>query len=353
MRLLPRAWPVLARGCEIMGLSRDISRVAHEIEEVTPEETGWQPPVLMLEEDRDRVTGSQPWSTLEAERRRMEGGEVRYSATYRYLFRDVLVTPCAIFTPREGVNREGLVDRDQLARAPIVEIARAHHAQPRSAARYFGHFLLETLPAVDLAREGDEIVMPVPKAWGHARQYLDALGQPRVEADLVFVRDLSYVDDRWINHSRLKRYARLHDRVQRAMAGIAPETPPEGVYMWRGNTGAGRQLVNEDAFARALETRGFVVLTPDMTLQEMWAKGGGAGLTSGLEGSQWNHAPLMARRGARHLLIGPADLFNLFNAEFMPATDGRMAVSVARPVDGGHEIDIEGALRLLDRLTRA
>lgn len=351
--LLARARPVTARASEILGLARPIERAAIRVEEVVPAETGHQPPVLMAEADRDRVTGAHPWSSLEAEWARVAGGEVRYPPLHRYLFRDVLASPWGIFSWRDGVNREGSVDRDMLRRAPVVALKAAHHALPRSAARYFGHILLEALPAVELARPGDAVVLPLRADWPHARAYAEALAVPRIDADLAIVRDLSYVDDRWVTRSRLERYARLHARVQEAIAGRGTAPSPEGIYMWRGETGQLRRLINEEDFARALQARGFAILDPGMSLEKMWETGGGAARTAGLEGSQWNHAPLMARHGATHLLIAPSDLFNLFNAQLMPATQGRMAVSVAEAVEGGYRIDIDGALRLLDALDRA
>ena len=341
-----RIFPVTARIFRSLRGQPELTECADEIIEICPEETLTAPPVLMLDEDRDKVDHTAvrgSLDSLDVEWQRIDGHPRKCGPLRRFEFSNVLATPVGFFTRSAALNRHGPTPWGALW-GTRARYEAGFYAPPITGLRHFGHWLREGLAAASLCRPDEKFYLPVPPAWINAREYVDALGIDRVPEKFAMFDKMSFCDAKWVTRNLLERLSALHDRIQPTVG----QSDAEGLYLRRGATGERRTLANEDALIAALEKRGCVVVDAECPLVELWSKAGGVGQTVTVEGSQFANILMTAKRGAVHLTLNPADRFVNVYADYMPAVDGQLATSVVVPRDGGYAVDVDNVLRLLD-----
>lgn len=203
----------------------------------------------------------------------------------------------------------------------------------------------DALPAAALRRPDETLVLPYPGNWTHAADYVGRLGLPASSEPLAFFDELAFCDDRGLNAHRRQRMQSIHAQLQ---ASLQP-SGHAGIFLRRGGTGAQRLLANEDELAETLAARGFAIRRTTDPLEEILAAAAGTGVFVTMEGSNWVHGHLGARRGALILTINPADRFNNIAAVMVPALDQRLASIVASRQGDGYHVDVARLLSLMDR----
>lgn len=339
-RLFPLTGSVLQR------LRRNPGDLPAEI--LHPGERLHQPPVLMLPDEPDRIQRVQEETTPETERLRLAGGWRAHGPTRRLRLGSGLVTPFGIFGAGRALRRFGPAPWRAALTAPVARVGAGFAPLDAVALRYFGHLVHDGLPAALLAREGEALCLPVNQAWRHAGAYVARAGLTPVPAQMVAARELWLADDLGMNSHRRARMQALRDRLQ---AGLNP-AGSAGVFLRRGDAGVARRLINEEALALALSARGFATCDLTVPLPDLLAALAGARLVVTVEGSHLVHAAFGAAPGATLVAINPADRFNAFFADIVPALGQRLATVLADPVEGGYRLDPDRLLRLLDLVAR-
>lgn len=346
MTALSRLYPVTSRLAQSFLGRKPMDALAVEAEELYPAETVTLPPVVMLEDDWDKITAVQEETTWEAEKLRSFGGMHTHKPTMRYTFRDVLATPWGCFKGGAAFHQHGTPDLGKVARAPLRHEAAGFFGLPVIGMKYFGHFLRDGLPCSLLRREDEALYFPLNPTWPDARSYTERLDMDRLDTELVHFDRLSICSDRGQNRHRHARMREIYDRIQRTL----PPGKNELVFIRRGKTGAARVLLNEDAVAAALEADGFAVCAATDGAEQILATCAGAQMVVTVEGSHWAHAFYAAGIGAGHLTLNPSDRFNNQYAAYMNALDLSLATLVVDRREGGYVADIDRLRLLIDRL---
>ena len=184
--MLERFYPFTARLAQKLRGHAALDRLAVAREVVHGREASAIPGIEMDEDQRAKVIGAQEDSTLEAEWARVAGRpEAMHDATVIYEFRNVLATPNGLFTLLGSPSASGRPGFGELARAPIARRASGFYPLPGYAIRYFGHWLLDGLPTVALRNAGDDLYLPIPTSWSHARAYARILGIDPIADEFV------------------------------------------------------------------------------------------------------------------------------------------------------------------------
>lgn len=343
-----RFYPLAARLRRAFSGYPDLAEHAAETIEISPATTVTIPPVIMPEGTLERVTGVSIWTTLERSRSLAKGGSRDLSALYRYVFRDALATPTGFFTAKAGFNEVERYPWLSLGRKPR-SVEQGHNAMTFASHIFFGHWIREGLALSLLEPEGTPIFLPPKPDWPHTSQYIERAGIDVLPDDFVHFGEMSFIDLRSPSPRMFEGLSKLHGRLHKAPQREAPQ----GLFLSRGATGAARDIVNEDDLRRALEDRGFVTLDMTADLETLQRQALGVPLTVSMEGSNLMHALLLARRGAGHLILNPADRFNLGYNFHARGTDARIATTIAERTEAGYRVDIDATLRTLDSLAAA
>lgn len=321
-----------------------LTEAAVEVIEEHPSTTAFSKPVLMLDEDRAKVTGAQLATSLAEQWAIIDGRNIVHEATVRYVFRDVLATPFGFFTKHQGFARFGPVRYAEIMSAPIERRASGFSAASPITQQYFGHWVCDGLITTYLKRSHEDLYFPSNPAWTHSKEYLDLLKIERLHSDYVIFDEMSYCRDIGQNPGRAARLERLQAKVQ----GLFGDSGVPGAFIRRGRTGVPRVLLNEDEVADALSARGFAIVSSTDPLEHILRSVSGTPVTVAMEGSHWNHLFLASRRDALHVTINPADLFNNIFADFIDHTPGQLATTVAIREGDGYRVDVSNLLRLID-----
>lgn len=321
-----------------------LTEAAVEVIEEHPSTTAFSKPVLMLDEDRAKVTGAQAATSLAEQWAIIDGRNIVHEATIRYIFRDVLATPFGFFTKHQGFARFGPVRYAEMMSAPIERRASGFSAASPITQQYFGHWVCDGLITTYLKRSHEELYFPSNPTWTHSKEYLDLLKIERLRPDYVIFDEMSYCRDIGQNAGRAARLERLQSKVQELFGDVGVP----GAFIRRGRTGVSRVLLNEDEVVDTLSARGFAIVSSTDPLEHILRSVSGAPVTVAMEGSHWNHLFLASRRDALHVTINPADRFNNIFADFIDHTPGQLATTVAIREGDGYRVDVSNLLRLID-----
>lgn len=211
--------------------------------------------------------------------------------------------------------------------------------------RFFGHWIGDGWSREQLAI--DRGLVPAvldPARYGHAKEYRALAGLYVVDASDTLIRRLWVVDDRGYNPGRTARYDRVRARLRAAVpAGGAPL-----VFIRRGATAVGRQMLNEDEVTAMLAARGFAIVSPEeMSATQIATALRDARIVVGIEGSALAHANATIAAGACVLAIQPPRGFNTIHRLATADAGQRFAFTVGDPTDG------DAFTMPVDRLSRA
>jgi len=342
IRIPVRYWPVKSRILSKSLQRRSMDDICLSRTMICPEETAQMPPVAMPREHRVLVTTSQLETTLDHEWNRIAGYEAQHKATERYTFSNVLATPYGFFVDRHGFNQLDHPSLGALKSAQIHKADMGFFGLSTASIKYFGHWMLDGLPATLLRQPGEELYFPVNQSWRHANSYLDLLEIDRLKHDFVLFETMSFCVDIGQNSNRRSRTKSIQDTLR--------SKTPNGnkrVYISRGHTGANRLLTNEAELVAALEGVGFVTVPVTAPLEDILAACTGADVSVSIEGSHMSHVFFLSSPGAFHVTINPVDRFNNVYADYMPSLDMRLGTFVAKVDDDGYRVDVPGLLEFL------
>jgi capsular polysaccharide biosynthesis protein len=346
--MIERLYPLSARLLERLRGPRPPEALARSRRILHPAEVSALPGVEMDPEDRDRVIAAQADTDLPAEWARIAGRpQAQHGATVLYDLRNVLATPRGLFTWRGAPCAHGTPPLAETLRSPILKRPAGFFPLPPFGIPYFAHWLLDGLPTVAMRGSDEDLFLPVPPGWEHARGYVDLLGLAPLRAPYVHFERLTLALD-------LGKNASLRERMRALRADLLSRISGPGgqrVYIRR-TRGAPRRLLNEGELLPRLEERGFLILSDSDPLDQILRAADRAEMVVGVEGSHLAHFLLPGTDHTRLITLNPADRFNNLYADYAGALGGRQATLVITPEAEGYRLDVARLLRLIDRMAR-
>jgi hypothetical protein len=255
--VLMRLTPLAGRALHRLRASPHVERAASRSWTLSPAAESISPPSQFDESDLSKL--EKDYEDLAVVR----GGRTTHYATRVHELRNAVIANGHLFTPSfyfpMGSRRAPLWARPP---TPRRHYADALLCTSTYSATVFGHWIHDSLPLVQLARE----MGVTPVSSGHEltrnqQEWLELLDLRHDHVlDATFDR-LLFVEDVGHTESKLARYHALRAR------GAARRDPlrgaKRGVYIHRGATGNPRVLVNEDELADIARSRGLDVIRMD------------------------------------------------------------------------------------------
>lgn len=301
MAYTARSYPFIAAALKrVLGAAP-----APEAEVLQPEETEGVTPPAMLPGQADRIIGTDEHSVLSFHLTAMSQDRVVHAPVLRWHYRNALVTREGFATPRH--KQSFARPSAAVLHAPIRHVATVRFCHSSVARRYFGHWLMDSVPSTLIDPTDGEAWFPASKDWLHAPHYVTELRLATLDSELVHADTLiAYQDYSQGSHKRA-RYAALRAR----MAGRNDcATGPDCVYIVRGSKGAARLVANEDALSEDLARRGWAILdVSTASVSEICKTLSNAKVVVGIEGSHLVHLYLLLKAGTTMIVLMPQDRF--------------------------------------------
>lgn len=295
--------------------------------------------------DRELIRDTDRSTKLDIETERLDSRDVEHLATVRRVLKNVFATPNGIFGFSDEMyrsRRPSPMDFE-FGQCPVFD--KGFHAVPAIARHYFGHWLLDALPATYLRRDDEVLFLPFDAAWSHAPDYLDRLGLRPARARSAFFRELAVVSDVGMNADRRRRLTGVRSKL-RASVGRGGT---RRVFLRRGMTGTARAIANEQAVSDFLAANGFTEVLVSDPLDRILGALRDAEVCVSMEGSHMAHATIGLPRGALLLALVPADRFITLFADYCTALDNRMAIVTLERRGSAYDVDLGRLAAALDR----
>lgn len=327
---------------------RGADQVASERRELCPAEIIASPPAIYLDGELDRILALQPDTNLAFEMDRLNGGSRRHSATTAYRLDRATLAGGAIY---RGAMKHNLIDGRPPAEtfAAPERISTATMTTTWCSSMYFGHWLADEMTAALAAQRLAPAVCLRRTYSAHQEQYAAVFDLSPRPISCARFEQLWVLDDVGQNRFKRERYETLRRRLA-PLAG----SPPHGVWIWRGRTGAPRMATNEDQAADSLARRGFLILEPhDQTVEQVARASLGARIVAGVEGSHLYHGLYTIAEGGAFLAVQPPKRFNNVIKDYTDCMAMRYATVVGNVEGDEYSIDLDRMNRTIDLVEAA
>lgn len=235
--------------------------------------------------------------------------------------------------------------RSLSGRTDIVDVACIPNS--RQGLNYFGHWLRDDCVAFELAAGyGPTFSLRRPN-WGDRADYEAAFGQGWDEADTVAAGRLTLFNEIAFNADKGRRLRLLRGRLRtsaRPAGGV--------VFLARGPSGHGRQVVNENALIEKFSAHGVRIVIPEGGGRSVMHACLDADLIITVEGSQAAHAAYLLREGGSLLIIQPPDRFYNPHLEWARLLGMNYGIVVGHARGAGMFVAADEVLAMTDRLLR-
>ncbi len=264
-------------------------------------------PQAILAGQLDRVTGTDEHSALDFHLGAVRERVSEHAPVYRWTLPNALVGRNGFVSGRIA-ERYGTGLRAAALRSPVRHVAELRYCHDYVSWRYFGHWMMDSVPKHLIDADMGELWMPHQPAWTHAPEFVKALGLRPAQDKLIYADRLHVYQDFSQGPHKAARYARIRARLHAAFDS-APGT--DRVYLMRGTTGAARAIRNEDALVMRLSALGWTICdVAEMSAAQLHRRLHAAAVVVSIEGSQVNHAQLALEAGSVLVCLCPADRFN-------------------------------------------
>lgn len=283
----------------------DIAARAVERIELWPAEERAFPPAILIPGMAERITGTE-FAGLDDTLAALAGGRpALVPPTMAWRLRHVDLIDGVLYAAGGERHLRPRTRRAlPFARRPVPDPGGVL-TESWSGNRWFGNWLMDNCVAYPLHAGLGEPLTTAPPGTGHVPRYEEVLGIRARRVTAARFDTLTLVDDLPQNGGKFARAAAMRARL---LAGRDP-APLPGVWLWRGQTGDRRVMMNEDDIAgRLARDHGFRVLEPPrMTVDALIDACAGAQVVAGVEGSHLVHGIAVAPPGAAVLTIHPPD----------------------------------------------
>lgn len=215
---------------------------------------------------------------------------------------------------------------------------------------FFGHFWTDDVPLMQLGSQFGEPVRTSQPLARHQRELLDFIAlKVRLASSMTFDELFVFDDRAQTKHKELryralrKTFAEKHHR----------RDAPRGVFVFRGNSGASRVLVNEQEIADALAAHGIVSVHPErLSLDDLSRAIWGARLVVGVEGSHLLHGLYNVAEGAAFLTLQPPMRFSNVLKSYTDCLGMHYGFVIGQACERGYRVDLEEVLQVMDMLDK-
>lgn len=257
-----------------------------------------------------RITGTVPQSTIETELSWLFKQDLVHGPTMLFKLNNITIGKSGIWTDSScfltrDVNQNHDLKAANLESAILVD--------SDNSANFFGHWLLDFLPATLTGTEKSPPFAISKPSYIHANGYQELLDINNVTySNKGFVKELYFLEDFFTQNSyKINRYNELRSRIEKKIS--FNKNNYAGVYIARGNTGKKRRLLYEDELVSHLFKRGFYILYPEKkSAGEIASILFNAPFVISVEGSAISHAILTASKSAGYLILMPPNRCSFF-----------------------------------------
>jgi hypothetical protein len=314
------------------------------------EETEVEPPVF-LKAQLDNVRALTPLTTREQEDLRLYARRLRHAPTVAYWVRDVTLADSGFYSGRWSryLTRNA-------APGPSNRVRRMDEPSALATSllggQFFGHWMHSDAPTYLLAeRFGAPVTTRYPD-WPDQSFYAAAFQQDWAPVDRGRFSELVVFDDFAQNSLRRSRYETLRARLRER---VRPNRPGGLVYLRRGETGASRRvMVNEAEISNQLAREGFTIvdLARDGAAQ-ISATLLDARLMVSVEGSHQSHALHALSACGGIVSIVPPDFFCNAARDWSAALGMRYGLVVGEAHGREFRVDERALLKTVELMLAA
>jgi hypothetical protein len=323
-----------------------VQQTAHEVTCLCEAEDDEKPAAIHLPDEMDRIIGLAPLNNQAYESKRVAGGPAHHVATLSYSLRDVALFDGHLYAGRLKIPLGQQPERWH-SDAPLQSFEHATLCSSMNADRYFGHWLMDSIPTTMTAMQlGTAVIVDRPIS-PHTRDYTSLFQLSTVPVKVGHFRQLNVLQDFGQNSYKRQRYRRMRDTLWNAK----PAPDSDCLMFVRGRSGVDRQFVNEPAVAEFLAHRGVRIIDPmALSVDELIRLSLNARVAIGVEGSHLIHSLLTLRPGGTLLTLQPPYRFSTILKDYTDALDLRFAFVLGEPSGSGFVIDTDRLARTLDLL---
>lgn len=252
----------------------------------------------------ERISAAHSWSSLDSERTILFQTEVSHAPVVRYDHGPGIVGPDGFVTERRRLRLSSAFTWNVLTQT-LTAAEEIHYVNDKAIRQYFGHWLTDGLAQTKLASNGS-YYLSNPASWVHCEQYRSALGlRARDEGYISTDQIITYSD---FSQGSLKksRYSEMKRRLRQVFPSQSNE---EKVFLWRGETGVGRQFQDPEDLIEKLQHDGWTILDVASPLPEIVRTLAGAQVVASMEGSHLNHAHFATGPATALIILVPHDIF--------------------------------------------
>lgn len=332
-----------------IGLRPRLEDAADRIETIEEQSTERRPGAIFLAAEFEKIMAVQHETTWDAEKRRISESQVTHKPLVRYEFSDALVFHYGCSVKGLSFFQYGPVPVKILLREPMATLNKAHYAMPSVAAPYFGHWLIDAVPSALLTEEDEDLILPTPDHWPHAKAYVRLFELHPHTRSLYRVNKLAVYHDISQSRSKVRRYREMRRRIRKNITTDGAAKKNERIYLRRGTTGTSRTIANEDELIRRLGEHGFTVVdVAASALDEIMSAAIDAEICVTIEGSHQDHALMFLRENGALVAIQPSNRFNCVAIDRTHPIGLHYGFVVADSADDGFLVDCASLLATLD-----
>jgi Glycosyltransferase 61 len=315
------------------------------------------PPAIFLPGQLERVTATDPGTTIELEVSTATSEVLRSPPTIAHYLSDVILIDGSIYKGRykSFISARSFFKTQPPPPEPLhlktIGLASSHFGN-----RYFGHWLIDDCTQYRLAEQhGRPLCMRGPIFPHHQQTYQTYLGQDWTPIDRAFIDQLIvYQDFHWGTAQDSLRGAHIRSMRQRARAMLPSGGGKSLVYLRRGTTGARRPVQNEVELLDILTRRGFLVVDLDSgSLEQILNVLANAKIVVSMEGSQATHCAYAIPDNSGLLLLEPPDRFLTFHRGWTASAGVEFGFVVGSSSEGGYTFSPSEVLHTVDLMMRA
>jgi hypothetical protein len=333
-----------------------LKAVAYRQEVLCSEDEVKVRPSIFLPGQDERVTSTDPGTTISLELSIATSDILRPAPTIAHHIKDAILVEGSIYQGRF----KSFIAARSFFKTPSTRPEPPHLktvglASSHFGTRYFGHWLIDDCTQYRLAEtHGRPLCLRGPIYSEHQKIYQTYLEQDWTPIDRAWIDDLIvYQDFHWGTPQDSLRGAQI-----RAMRESARTHLPSGggrslVYLRRGATGARRAVQNEEELLDVLTKHGFVIIDfASCSLEQLLAVLANAKIVVSLEGSQATHCVYSVPDNSGLILLQPPDRFLSFHRGWTASAGVWFGFVVGSLGERGYLFSSSEILRTMDLMLR-
>jgi hypothetical protein len=356
--LLPiQATPYVNYGSRRLFGAVPLQAAAYRQEILCAEEKVKIQPAIFLPGQIDRITGTNPATTIDWEIFTATSETWTPAPTIAHHIRDAILFDGSIY---RGRFKSFIAARSFfVSPAPSsepVHLKTVGLASSHLGSRFLGHWLIDDCIQYRLAEEyGQPLCLRGPVYADHQKIYQTYLDQDWSPIDRAWIDHLVvYQDFHWGTAQDSLRRAQIRILRDRARAHLPSDSGRSLVYLRRGASGARRVVQNEEEILDVLKTHGFIVADIESdSLEHLLGTLASAKIVVSVEGSHATHCAYSVPENSGLIVLQPPDRFLSFHRGWSESAGVRFGFVVGALADGGYCFSSAEILRTVDLMLRS